>query len=151
MNFPKLSQAHRLYIVIAISFSFFAAEISIGFYTHSLALIADAFHYLNDLVGFVIALIAVLVSQRGDAPKEFSFGWQRARLLGAFFNGVFLAALGLSVFLQSVERFVSIQRVERPMLVLIVGAVGLGLNLISAVFLHGKVTRWCGGQVGYLN
>lgn len=136
----KLSPTRRLYIVIAISFSFFIAEISVGFYTHSLALIADAFHYLNDLVGFAIALAAILISKRSDAPKEFSFGWQRARLLGAFFNGVFLAALGLSIFLQSLERFISVQRVERPMLVLIIGAIGLTLNLISAVFLHGKLS-----------
>jgi len=50
----------------------------------------------------------VQISRRGKSPKEFSFGWQRAQLLGAFFNGVFLAALGLSIFLQAVERFVSL-------------------------------------------
>jgi len=62
---------------------------------------------LSDLAGFAVALAAILISRRGKSPKEFSFGWQRARLLGAFFNGVFLAALGLSIFLQSLERFVS--------------------------------------------
>ncbi|KAI7212390.1 hypothetical protein KC343_g1622, partial [Hortaea werneckii] len=30
-----------------------------GFYTRSLALVADAFHYLNDLVGFIVALVAL--------------------------------------------------------------------------------------------
>jgi zinc transporter 1 len=65
-----------------------------------------------------------------------SFGWARAQLLGAFFNGAFLLALGLSIALQSIERFISIERVENPKLVLIVGAVGLTLNLISALFLH---------------
>jgi zinc transporter 1 len=65
-----------------------------------------------------------------------SFGWARAQLLGAFFNGAFLLALGLSIALQSIERFISIERVENPKLVLIIGAVGLTLNLISALFLH---------------
>lgn len=41
--------------------------------------------------------------------KDFSFGWQRAQLLSAFFNGVFLFALAISIFLQSIERFVSLQ------------------------------------------
>jgi zinc transporter 1 len=86
--------------------------------------------------GFIVALTAILITKRGKSPQGFSFGWQRARLLGAFFNGVFLAALGLSIFLQSLERLISIQRVEQPKLVLIVGAVGLGLNIISGVFLH---------------
>jgi hypothetical protein len=37
----------RLRAVIAISFCFFVAEISVGFYTKSLALVADAFHYVR--------------------------------------------------------------------------------------------------------
>lgn len=135
-HLPSLTPTQRLSIVIGISFSFFIAEIAVGFSTHSLALIADAFHYLTDLVGFIVALTAIQISQNGKSPKGFSFGWQRAQMLGAFFNGVFLAALGLSIFLQAIERFVSIQRVENPKLVLIIGAVGLGLNIISVVFLH---------------
>lgn len=135
-HLPSLTPTQRLTIVIGISFSFFIAEIAVGFSTHSLALIADAFHYLTDLVGFIVALTAIQISQHGTSPKGFSFGWQRAQMLGAFFNGVFLAALGLSIFLQAIERFVSIQRVENPKLVLIIGAVGLGLNILSVVFLH---------------
>ncbi|KAL2012890.1 hypothetical protein VTN00DRAFT_415 [Thermoascus crustaceus] len=133
----KMSRSRRLSIVIGVSLSFFLAEVSVGFYTHSLALVADAFHYqLNDLVGFIVALVALKISATSDSPKALSFGWQRAQLLGAFFNGVFLLALGISIFLQSVERFVSLRRVENPKVILVVGCVGLGLNLISASFLH---------------
>jgi zinc transporter 1 len=91
---------------------------------------------LNDLIGFIVALVAVQVTERKDAPPDLSFGWARAQLLGAFFNGAFLLALGLSIGLQSIERFISLQHVENPKLVLIIGSVGLALNLISAVFLH---------------
>ncbi|KAJ9306761.1 hypothetical protein DTO217A2_3748 [Paecilomyces variotii] len=152
----KMSRSHRLILVIGVSLSFFIIEISVGFYTHSVALIADAFHYLNDLVGFIVALTALKVkdihvslgrnrslisyllqiSSKNDLPKGLSFGWQRAQLLGAFFNGVFLLALGISILLQSLQRFISLQRVQNPKLILIVGCVGLGLNLISASFLH---------------
>ncbi|KAI0196020.1 cation efflux family protein [Xylaria flabelliformis] len=132
----KLTSKQKLIAIICISFAFFVAEIAVAFYTKSLALLADAFHYLNDLIGFVIALTAILVSERAKSPQNFSFGWARAQLLGAFFNGVFLLALGLSIFLQSIERFVSIQPVENPKLVLIIGSVGLALNILSATLLH---------------
>ncbi|KAL9618756.1 MAG: hypothetical protein Q9160_006550 [Pyrenula sp. 1 TL-2023] len=92
---------------------------------------------LNDLVGFMVALFAIQIARKGKSPKELTFGWQRAQLLGAFFNGVFLAALGLSIFLQSLERFISLVEVAQPKLVLIIGAIGLGLNILSALFLHG--------------
>ncbi|KAL6249712.1 hypothetical protein RBB50_003567 [Rhinocladiella similis] len=132
----NLTKPQRLMVIIGISFSFFLAETGVGFYTKSLALVADAFHYLNDLVGFVVAFVAFKISERSHSPKELSFGWQRANLLGGFFNGVFLLALGVSIFLQAVERFVDLKRVENPKLVLIVGCVGFGLNVISAAFLH---------------
>ncbi|KAH8764323.1 cation efflux family protein [Diaporthe sp. PMI_573] len=132
----SLSPKTRLIITISISFAFFVAEITVAFKTRSLALLADAFHYMNDLIGFIVALIAVIISERSRSPAELSFGWQRARLLGAFFNGVFLLALGISIFLQSIERFISIERIEDPRLVMIVGCIGLGLNIISAAFVH---------------
>ncbi|KAI0133001.1 cation efflux family protein [Xylariales sp. AK1849] len=136
MALPKITSTQKLTAIIAISFAFFVAEIAVGFKTGSLALVADAFHYLNDLIGFIVALAAILVSQKAISPKEFSFGWARASLLGAFFNGVFLLALGISIFLQSIERFVSIQHVENPELVLIMGCIGLTLNILSATLLH---------------
>ncbi|KAK6819349.1 cation diffusion facilitator family metal ion transporter [Apiospora arundinis] len=122
----NLTSKQKLIGTIAISFSFFVAEIVVAFMTGSLALLADAFHYLNDLIGFVVALAAII----------FSFGWARASLLGAFFNGVFLLALGVSIFLQSIERFISLTHIENPELMLIMGCVGLTLNILSAVLLH---------------
>jgi zinc transporter 1 len=102
---------------------------------------------LNDLIGFIVALVAVQVSEGKTHPQDMSFGWARASLLGAFFNGAFLLALGLSIALQSIERFIFIQHVENPKLVLIVGCVGLFLNIISALFLH-EHDHDHGGPVG---
>ncbi|KAL4877315.1 cation efflux protein [Aspergillus karnatakaensis] len=132
----RISRSQRLIAATTISAAFFLTEISVGFYTHSLALVADAFHYLNDLVGFIVALAALRVSQADHAPQELSFGWQRAQVLGAFFNGSLLFALGISIFLQSIERFITLHHVENPKLMFIIGSIGLGLNIICATFLH---------------
>ena len=95
-------------------------------------------------------------SERDHAPPELSFGWQRATLLGAFFNGVFLFALGVSIFLQVIERFITTHRkygtletvtksftnpaiaIQNPEYVMIIGCVGFALNVISITILHGK-------------
>ncbi|KAF5659262.1 zinc cadmium resistance [Fusarium heterosporum] len=135
----KVTKKQRLIATICISFSFFAAELAVGFYTHSIALIADAFHYLSDLIGIVVALITLMVQDRTEpAPQAYTYGWQRATILGAFFNGAFLLALGVSILVQAVERFVHITRVKNPMLILIVGSIGLALNILVLSFLHGK-------------
>ncbi|KAK4974018.1 hypothetical protein LTR66_011125 [Elasticomyces elasticus] len=101
---------------------------------------------MNDLIGFIVALVALKISERPQSPDSLSFGWQRSPLLGAFFNGVFLLALGVSIFLQAIERFVSLQRVENPKLVLVVGCIGLALNIISASFLHEHEHESADGQ-----
>ncbi|RSM18427.1 hypothetical protein CDV31_002752 [Fusarium ambrosium] len=110
---------------ICIAFSFFAAELAVGFYTHSIALIADAFHY----------------ERPEPAPQEYTYGWQRATLLGAFFNGVFLMALSVSILVQAVERFIDLTHVQNPLLILIVGSVGLALNMLVLSFLHASKTE----------
>ncbi|CAG7560206.1 unnamed protein product [Fusarium equiseti] len=155
----KISRKQRLIFTICISFSFFAAELSgqsfsimllkssdadtdvVGFYTHSIALIADAFHYLSDLIGIIVALVALMLQERAKpVPQEYTYGWQRATILGAFFNGVFLLALGVSIMVQAIERFVNITRdnvhVEEPKWILIVGSAGLALNILVLSFLH---------------
>ncbi|KAL9085790.1 MAG: hypothetical protein Q9165_007422 [Trypethelium subeluteriae] len=162
--FTKLSKKQRLTIVIALSLAFFCAEISVGFYTRSMALIADAFHYLNDLLSYLLALLALILSTRPPPPTPSSslssssstprpsfsstltFGYARAPLLAAFFNAVFLLALGVSIFLQSVERFVTLSKIQQPRWMLVMGGVGLGVNVVSAVFLHecGRGHEHCG-------
>lgn len=49
-----------------------------------------------------------------------------------------LLALALSICLQSLERFVNVEVVDSPKLVLIIGCVGLGLNILSAIVVHGE-------------
>ncbi|KAG5656507.1 hypothetical protein KAF25_000094, partial [Fusarium avenaceum] len=133
----KISRKQRLIATICISFSFFAAELAVGFYTHSIALIADAFHYLSDLIGIVVAIIALMAQDRVEpAPQAYTYGWQRATILGAFFNGVFLLALGISILVQTIERFVHVTRIQNPLLILIIGSTGLGLNILVMSFLH---------------
>jgi solute carrier family 30 (zinc transporter), member 1 len=62
---------------------------------------------------------------------------------GAFFNGIFLMALALSIFLQAIERFIHVEPIEFPFMVLIIGASGLTLNIVSALVVHGEVAYHC--------
>lgn len=56
------SVQHRLLLIIGIAALFIAAEIIVGFRTHSLAVIADAFHYLGDLITFAVSYVVERVS-----------------------------------------------------------------------------------------
>ncbi|KAG6039335.1 hypothetical protein E4U41_002877 [Claviceps citrina] len=130
------SKSTRIKVMIAIDTAFFLLELVCGFLAHSLALTADAFHMLNDIISLVIGLWAVVASQK-ETTDQFTFGWVRAEILGAFFNAVFLIALCVSIILEALTRFVEPPEITQPKLILIVGCAGLASNLVGFVVLGG--------------
>jgi zinc transporter 1 len=109
---------------------------TLGYSVHSLALVADSFHMLNDVLSLCVGLWAVKVAHQKSNSKMYTYGWQRAETLGALVNGVFLVALCLSIFLDAIQRFVEPQAVSNPKLVLIVGCCGLVSNFVGLFLFH---------------
>ncbi|KAK7962193.1 cation diffusion facilitator family transporter [Apiospora aurea] len=130
------SKSMRIGIMLAIDIVFFLIELISGFFVGSLALQADAFHMLNDIISLLVGLWAVTVAKRATTDK-FSYGWVRAEILGAFFNAVFLIALCVSVILEAMTRLIDPPTIEQPKLILIVGCTGLASNLIGFFVLGG--------------
>ncbi|KAI1465534.1 cation efflux protein [Daldinia caldariorum] len=130
------SKTTRISIMLAIDVAFFLVELISGFMVHSLALMADAFHMLNDIISLIIGLWAVTVAKR-ETTNKFSYGWVRAEILGAAFNAVFLIALCVSIILEAITRFIEPQEVSNPKLILIVGCCGLASNLAGFLVLGG--------------
>ncbi|KAJ5999817.1 Zinc/cadmium resistance protein [Penicillium waksmanii] len=131
-----LSKTHRIIILLVIDSAFFLLELSTGYAVHSLALVADSFHMLNDVISLCVGLWAVRVANNETNSKMYTYGWQRAETLGALVNGVFLVALCMSIFLEAIQRLVEPQEVQNPKLVCIVGCLGLLSNMIGLVLFH---------------
>ena len=75
----------------------------VGYITHSMALVADSFHMLSDVIALLVALVSIRIS-----PKEWSkntYGWARAEVVGALINSVFLLALCFSITVEAIQRF----------------------------------------------
>ncbi|KAF3764393.1 cation efflux protein [Cryphonectria parasitica EP155] len=130
------SKSTRISIMLAIDVAFFLVELISGFLVHSLVLMADAFHMLNDIISLLVGLWAVRLAQKATTDK-YSYGWLRAEILGAFFNAVFLIALCVSIVLEAVTRFFEPPEISNPKLILIVGSLGLASNLVGFLVLGG--------------
>jgi Co/Zn/Cd efflux system component len=52
----------RLLSMIALTSGFFIIEITVGYVTNSMALVADSFHMLSDVASIIIAFLSVKVS-----------------------------------------------------------------------------------------
>ncbi|KAF2682536.1 zinc/cadmium resistance protein-like protein [Lentithecium fluviatile CBS 122367] len=131
-----LSKSNRILILLAIDSLFFLLELVVGYAVHSLALVADSFHMLNDVLSLCVGLWAVKVANQKTNSKQYTYGWQRAETLGALVNGVFLVALCLSIFLEAIQRLVEPQDVSHPKLVVIVGSFGLASNILGLFLFH---------------
>lgn len=75
---------------------YFVIELILGFYSGSVAVISDAFHTFSAVGGILIAIIANRISARA-ADKHATFGYKRAEIIGALFNGLFLLLMAFYV------------------------------------------------------
>ncbi|KAJ8502865.1 hypothetical protein ONZ45_g11366 [Pleurotus djamor] len=133
-----MSRSARITLLLVIDIVFFFVELIVGYAVGSLALVADSFHMLNDVISLVVALYAIKASltTKGSSDSRYSYGWHRAEILAALINGVFLLALCFSISLEAIERFFSTPEISNPRLVVIVGSLGLASNLVGLVLFH---------------
>lgn len=124
----KLSIATVANVVVVI------AEIAIGIYAGSLALIGDALHNLTDAAALIIALVAVRLERR-QPTREKSFGYQRAGILAAFVNAGLLVAFTFFIFRESAERLQNPRAID-TMLMLVTATIALLVNASTAISIH---------------
>ncbi|CAF1665825.1 unnamed protein product, partial [Adineta ricciae] len=129
------TKTFRLVSMMTLTFSYFVVELVVGNITNSLALVADAFHMLSDLIALAIGLIVVRIAKRRSDIN--TFGWVRAEVVGANINSVFLLALCLTIIFDTIKRYIQPESIENPTLLLIVGSVGLGINIIGLFLFQG--------------
>lgn len=130
------SKEARIVTLLVIDTVFFLLEITIGYAVHSLALVADSFHMLNDIFSLIVAWWAVKIAKSRGVDSKYTYGWQRAEILGALINGVFLVALCMSIFLEAIQRFVNPPVISNPKLILGVGCAGLVSNIVGMALFH---------------
>src|ERR1700722_17234781 len=124
----------RMGIAVALNLVFVVVEGGFGFASNSVALIADAGHNLSDVLGLVCAWGALLLGRRPPGAK-FTYGLGRSSVLAALANAVLLLLACGAIAWEAVGRLASAPPVAGRT-VMIVAAVGIALNGISAWMLH---------------
>jgi cobalt-zinc-cadmium efflux system protein len=125
---------HRLWVVFALSATFMAVQVVVGWWTNSLALLADAAHLFVDAAAVGLSLLAIWFAER-PATAEKTYGYYRVEILAALVNGVVLCVLAIAILVEAWERLRVPHEVSAGP-VLVVAAAGLGVNLLAAWLLH---------------
>ena len=119
----------KLRLALALILGFMAVEVGVGLAVESLALLSDAAHMLTDAAALALSLLAIRLAAR-PAKGSMTFGWQRAGILSAQFNGATLLVLGVLIMVEGIRRLIDPPTVEGGA-VLVVALLGIVVNLVA--------------------
>ncbi|MEK7395349.1 MAG: cation diffusion facilitator family transporter [Candidatus Poribacteria bacterium] len=121
-------------IAVGLTFATLIAEVIGGILTNSLALLSDAAHVFADVFALVLSWVAVYLTTL-PATNRRTYGYHRAEVLAAFFNGASLLAISGWIFYEAYNRLLNPEPVK-SLQMLIIAAVGLLVNLgVALLFL----------------
>jgi len=125
----------RTWFVVAITAVMMVGEIAAGSYFGSMALLADGWHMATHAAALGIAAAAYLFARRQARSSRFAFGTGKFGDLAAFSSAIILAIIAVQIAYESAIRLVHPVPIAYGEAIL-VAALGLGVNLVSAWLLR---------------
>jgi len=129
--------------------SYFVVELVYGLLSGSLALLSDAGHMAADVVTLGAALVATRIATRPDTTGRRTYGSYRAEVFASLLAVVLMLGVSIYVVAEAVGRIGAATEVSSgPML--IVGAVGLLVNLLALLLLRSGASESLNVKGAYL-
>lgn len=139
----------RLQLAFGLVGGFFGIELAAGLLTGSLALLSDAGHMAADVVALGAALTATRIATRPDRSGMRTFGSYRAEIFASGFTVLLMLGVSVYVVIEALSRVGESTAVaSTPMLV--VGAVGLLINVAALLLLRGGASESLNVKGAYL-
>lgn len=125
----------RLAAAFGLIAAFFVVELVYGLVSGSLALISDAGHMAADVVALGAALVATRIATRVDKTGRRTYGSYRAEVFASLLAVLLMLAAAAFVVIEAIRRIGSAAEVS-PGPMVIVGAIGLGINIVVLLMLR---------------
>jgi cobalt-zinc-cadmium efflux system protein len=120
-----------------LNIAFVLIEASYGFFSNSMALLADAGHNLSDVAGLLIAWVAARLAKRPPSER-FSYGLGGSTILAALANAIFLLVACGAIAWEAAWRLLHPEPVVGAT-VIAVAAAGIAVNGFTALlFARGR-------------
>lgn len=126
----------RLLVSFGLVGAFFVVELAVGLISGSLALISDAGHMAADVVALGAALAATKIATRPDRSGRRSYGSYRAEIFASGLTVLIMLGVSAYVVIEALGRLGQTVQVEAGPVV-VVGVMGLLINVVSIVLLRG--------------
>ena len=130
-----LSNERKTKWVVLISLFTMIAEISVGYWSGSMALLADGWHMASHTLALFLSLIVYYLYRHPRFKSSFTFGGGKILSLGGYTSSLLLILIAVSMIVESVTRFYETKAIHYNEAI-IVAVVGLVVNLICAMIMH---------------
>ena len=124
----------RTRAVLVLTLVTMAVEIGAGWWTGSMALLADGWHMGTHALALGVAAAAYALARRHASDARFSFGTWKIEVLGAFTSALLLGVVALAMAWESVRRLAAPEAIQFVP-ALVVATIGLVVNVVSALVL----------------
>lgn len=111
-------------------------EIGTGWWSGSMALLADGWHMGTHALALGVAAFAYAMARRHAGDRRFAFGTWKIEVLGSFASALVLGLVAVGIVGESVARLYRAEPIALQM-AMTVAVIGLIVNLLSAWLLHG--------------
>ncbi len=139
----------RLAVAFCLVGAYFVVELAAGLVTGSLALLSDAGHMAADVVALGAALVATRIATREDTTGRRTYGSYRAEVFASGLAVLLMLGVSVYVVVEALGRMGDPAELEAgPML--IVGGIGLVINVIALLLLRGGAAESLNVKGAYL-
>ncbi|RRD57189.1 cation transporter [Comamonadaceae bacterium OH2545_COT-014] len=120
--------------VLALTLAAMALEIGAGWWTGSMALLADGWHMSSHALAIGLSVFAYAAARRLARDQRFAFGTWKIEVLAGFASAVLLLAVAAMMVTGSIERLLAPQPIRHAE-AMAVALLGLAVNVASALLL----------------
>ncbi|CAO3596522.1 unnamed protein product [Absidia cylindrospora] len=138
----------QIFYFLLLNLTYMFVQLAYGVFTNSLGLISDAIHMFFDCLALGIGLFASVMS-KWPSNTKYSYGYNRIETISAYFNGIFLVLISISIIMEAIQRLLDPPEMNTQRL-LLVSFVGLIVNLVGIfAFNHGHAHGHGGHDHGH--
>jgi cation diffusion facilitator family transporter len=127
----------RSKLVVLITSVTMVLEIFFGYWTNSMALLADGWHMATHVFALALAWLAYFVARKYANTGKYMFDTRKLLSLSGFINAFPLLFVAVFMSVEAVSRLLNPLEIHFREAI-IVAILGLVVNLLSAYILHGE-------------
>jgi cation diffusion facilitator family transporter len=132
---PAHPRERRIRVLILLTFVTMAAEVGAGYWTGSMALLADGWHMATHVGALGLSAGAYALARQFASHRAFAFGTGKVHALAGYTSAILLGLVAVTMMAESIWRLHAPRAIDFESS-LPVAVLGLLVNLVSVRLLH---------------